>query len=48
MDRHNIDADLDPDPSPDWHQNDAEPHADPTLSFTHVEKSHFLKLLVTL
>jgi hypothetical protein len=27
-----------PDPDPDCHQNDADPHADPTISFTHVEK----------
>ncbi len=24
---------------PDWHQNDADPHADPTSSYTHVRKS---------
>jgi hypothetical protein len=26
------------DPDPDWHQNNADPHADPTVSFTHVGK----------
>ncbi len=31
---------------PDWHQNDADPHADPTPCFTHVEKL-FCLLLVT-
>ncbi len=34
-----VDADLDP----DWHQNDAEPLADPTASFTHVGKCEFFK-----
>ncbi len=48
MDRHRVDADPDhifhfgadpyPDPDSDWHQNDADPHADPTQSFTHAEK----------
>jgi hypothetical protein len=28
-----------PDPDPDRHQNDADPHADPTPSSTHGEKS---------
>jgi hypothetical protein len=42
-DRHRVTADLDPDPNfhfdanlesdPDWHQNDAVPHADPIPSF---------------
>ncbi len=27
---------ADPDPDQDWNQNDADPHADPTPSFTHV------------
>jgi hypothetical protein len=38
---------VDPDPDPDWHQNDADPHADPTPSFTHVGKSDIFLLLVT-
>ncbi len=46
MDRHRFDADpdpthhfdADPDPDPYWHQNNADPHADPTPSFTHVAK----------
>jgi hypothetical protein len=52
VDRHRFDADPDtvpnfqvdagPDPDPNWHQNDADPHADPTPSFTHVEKSEYL------
>jgi hypothetical protein len=25
---------ADPDTDPDWHQNDADPHADPTASLT--------------
>ncbi len=33
--------DPDPDPGPVWHQNDADPHANPTPSFTHVGKSYF-------
>jgi hypothetical protein len=44
VDRHIFDADpdpnfnidADPDPDPDWHQNNADPHTDPTLSFTHI------------
>ncbi len=33
-----FDAEPDPDQDPnlDWHQNDADFHADPTPSFTHV------------
>jgi hypothetical protein len=27
--------DADPDPDADWHQNNADPHADHTPSFTH-------------
>ncbi len=44
MDRHRFDTDPDPDfqvgadPDPDGHQNAAEPHADPSPSFTHVRK----------
>jgi hypothetical protein len=46
VDRHSLDADPDPDPNfhfdadpdpdldPDWRQNDADPLADPTPSFT--------------
>jgi hypothetical protein len=33
-----FDANPDLDPDPDGHQNDADPHADPSLSFTQVEK----------
>jgi hypothetical protein len=39
MDWHRFDADLDPnfhvdaDPDPDWHQNNADPHADPIPNF---------------
>jgi hypothetical protein len=44
LDRHRSDADpepnfyfdADPNPDPEWQQNDADPHADPTPSFTHV------------
>jgi hypothetical protein len=36
-----VDADPDPDPDPDCHQHAANPHADPTPSFTHVGKSDF-------
>jgi hypothetical protein len=34
----NFNFDADPDPNTDWHQNDADPHAYPTPSFTHAEK----------
>jgi hypothetical protein len=45
--RHQVYADLDPnfhvatapDPDPDWHQNDADPH--PTSSLIHVGKSEY-------
>jgi hypothetical protein len=43
VDRHRFDADPDPEPNfhvdadPDLHQNFADPHADPTSSFKHVE-----------
>jgi hypothetical protein len=39
VDRHRVDADPDPtfhfyaDPDPDWHQNNADPNADPNPSF---------------
>jgi hypothetical protein len=55
VDRHRFDADSDlsflvdddPGPNPDCHQNDADPHADPTPSFTHdVGKSEFGFILV--
>jgi hypothetical protein len=39
-----VDAYPDPDPdldSADWHQNEADPHADPTPSFTHAGKSEY-------
>ncbi len=29
-----FDAELDPDLDPEWHQNNADPHAEPTQSFT--------------
>jgi hypothetical protein len=32
-------------PDPDWHQNDADPHADPTPSLINVGKSYFFLLL---
>ncbi len=53
MDRYRFDADLDPDQNfhvdadpdperdPDWHENNAGPHADPTPIFKHVGKSEF-------
>ncbi len=39
-----VDADADPDQDPDpvRHQNNTDPHADPTPSFTHVGKSDFV------
>ncbi len=46
-----FDADPDPnfhvdaDPDPDRHQNNADPHADPTPSFTYVGKSEFCLLV---
>jgi hypothetical protein len=50
VDQHRVDADpdpkfhleADPDPYPNWHQNDADPHTVPTSTFIHVEKSDFL------
>ncbi len=38
-----VDADPDPDSDPNWHH--ADPHADPTPSFTHFVKSEFFLLL---
>jgi hypothetical protein len=44
VDRHRFDAAPDPtfhfdsDPDLDWHQNNADPHADPIISFTQVGK----------
>jgi hypothetical protein len=32
----------------DWRQNDADPHANPTPSFTHVGKSYFFTLVTAL
>ncbi len=48
MDRHRLDADPDPNfhADPDWHQHDADPHANPTQIFTHVGKPDFFLLLV--
>ncbi len=43
----NFHVDAVPDPYPDWHQNYADPHSDPTLSFTHVGKSEKIVRLVT-
>jgi hypothetical protein len=58
VDRHRFDADPDPnfladadpdlDPDQDWHQNDADPHANPTPCFTHVEKSIFFTFIHSL
>ncbi len=46
--RIRISVAVDPDPDPDCHQNEADPYADPTPSFTHAGKSeYFLLLLVT-
>ncbi len=42
-----VDADPDRERDPDWHQNNADPHANPTPSFTHVGKSEFSFYLVT-
>ncbi len=47
MDKHRFDADTDPDhnfhcnagPDPDWHQNEADPHADLIQCFAHIRKS---------
>jgi hypothetical protein len=39
--------DPDPDPNPERRQNDADPHVDPTVSFTHVGKSEFFLLTFT-
>ncbi len=44
-DRHRVDADpdpyfhvdVDPDLDPDWHKNDADPHADPTTRKTKIK-----------
>jgi hypothetical protein len=33
-----FDADSDPDPNRDWHQNNVIPLADPTPRFTHIGK----------
>jgi hypothetical protein len=35
----NFHVEADPDPDPGWHQNNADPHADPTSSITHVVKA---------
>ncbi len=37
----NFHVDANPDPALDWHQNNADPHADPTPTFTNVKKSYF-------
>ncbi len=49
LNRHPFDADpdLDPnfhveaDPDPDWHQNEADPHADPNPSLQMLGKKYF-------
>jgi hypothetical protein len=41
--KFHVDADPDPYSDPDWYQNDADPHADPTPSFN----IRFFLLLVT-
>jgi hypothetical protein len=41
VDRHRFDADLYPDPN--WHQNDADPHAEPTPSFIQVGKPKYFR-----
>jgi hypothetical protein len=41
VDRHCLEADPDLDPDADCHQNNSEPHADITPSFTHVGKLDF-------
>jgi hypothetical protein len=43
----NFHLEVDPDPNLDWHKHDADPHTDPTPSFTLVGKSGFFVLLVT-
>jgi hypothetical protein len=40
------DPDLDPNLDPDWHQNNADPHAYPTPSFAHVGKLGKILLLL--
>ncbi len=55
MDRHLSDADLnpdpnfhadaDPDPDPGWHQNNANPHVDPTQLYTCWKIRYFYDLL---
>jgi hypothetical protein len=46
VDRHRFDADSDPNfhVDADRHQNDADPHADPTSRFPHVGKSKYFLL----
>jgi hypothetical protein len=52
VDRHIVsmpDPDAVPDPDPDWHQNDADPHVDLTPSFTQVgNKGKNLLLFATM
>jgi hypothetical protein len=43
-----LDADPDQDPDPVRHQNNTDPHADPTPSFTHVGKSEFVLYYIVL
>ncbi len=45
MDRHRTDAAPDPDSDPDWRQNDADPHADPTSSCTQVDKPEYFFII---
>jgi hypothetical protein len=52
--RHRSDADPDPNfyfdtdpgPKPERHQNDADPHADPTPSFTHIGKPELFQTYI--
>jgi hypothetical protein len=50
VDLHPCDVDTDPISlvyaDPDWHQNNAGPHADPAPSFTHDEKSELLFIIL--
>jgi hypothetical protein len=50
VDRHRCDVVTDPISlvyaDPDWHQNNADPHADPAPSFTHDEKSELLFIIL--
>jgi hypothetical protein len=56
LDRHCFDVGLDPNfyfyadpiPDPDWHRNDADPHADPAPCFIHEpENLKFYLIFIT-